>query len=396
MIHRLRKGFTTGTCASAAAKAAALFLMEGKEAKRVQVVLGNGDTADFPAERAENGDRALEGKGWWRVKKDAGDDPDVTDGVWVYGRVIFVTQEDWEERQLRGKGYFSQKATRIYLNGGPGIGIVTKDGLSCPKGHYAINPSPRSVIVQAVEDVREKAGYEGFLEVQIAVPDGVILAEKTFNPCLGIQGGISILGTTGIVEPMSEEALVATIRAELSVLAAAGERGVILTPGNYGRDFLREMEGIPDRLAVKCGNFLGEALAAALELGFCRILLVGHLGKLVKLAGGMLNTHSRYGDCRLELLAAHAALLGAGREVIQELMAAPPTVRGAEVLRKAGLLEPVMASLAEKIEALVARRAGAAVQAGTAAYLPGEGIVLATKGVPALLEYFCNKGEKQP
>ncbi len=242
----------------------------------------------------------------------------------------------------------------------------------------------------------ERAGFSGAVSVSIRVPGGESAAERTFNPRLGILGGISILGTTGIVEPMSEEALVATIRAELSVLAAAGERGVILTPGNYGRDFLREMEGIPDRLAVKCGNFLGEALAAALELGFCRILLVGHLGKLVKLAGGMLNTHSRYGDCRLELLAAHAALLGAGREVIQELMAAPTTVRGAEVLREAGLLEPVMASLAEKIEALVARRAGAAVQAGTAAYLPGEGIVLATKGVPALLEYFCNKGEKQP
>ena len=302
MIHRLRKGFTTGTCASAAAKAAALFLMEGKEAEKVRVVLGNGDTADFPAERAENGDRALEGKGWWRVKKDAGDDPDVTDGVWVYGRVIFVTQEDWEERQLRGKGYFSQKASRIYLNGGPGIGIVTKDGLSCPKGHYAINPSPRSVIVQAVEDVREKAGYEGFLEVQIAVPDGVILAEKTFNPCLGIQGGISILGTTGIVEPMSESALLETIRLDIRVKKAAGKERIILTPGNYGETFLRENMGIPLGEAVKCSNFMGDAVDMAVEEGVKRVLVAGHIGKLVKVAGGVKNTHSKYGDQRMEIL----------------------------------------------------------------------------------------------
>ena len=181
MVHRLRSGFTTGTCASAAAKAAALFLMEGKEPERVQVVLGNGTQADFFVERVDSGDSALEGEGWWRVKKDAGDDPDVTDGVWVYGRVVFVSEDNWERVLVGGRGYFSEEYPRIYLNGGVGIGIVTKDGLACPKGHYAMNPSPRAVIVQAVEEVRRKAGYDGFLEIQIAVPDGVFLAEPISN-----------------------------------------------------------------------------------------------------------------------------------------------------------------------------------------------------------------------
>ncbi len=375
---KLRRGWTTGSCAAAAARAAARLLFAGERVPEVRLRTPGGSLLTLPVEELFcRGDTASCG-----VRKDAGDDPDVTHGL-----VIFA---DLNLRERGGEGL------RITLAAGEGVGTVTLPGLEQPVGEAAINRVPRQMILEGVREEAERAGFSGAMSVSIRVPGGEAAAERTFNPRLGILGGISILGTTGIVEPMSEEALIATIRAELSVLAAAGERGVILTPGNYGRDFLREMEGIPDRLAVKCGNFLGEALAAALELGFCRILLVGHLGKLVKLAGGMLNTHSRYGDCRLELLAAHAALLGAGREVIQELMAAPTTVRGAEVLREAGLLEPVMASLAEKIEALVARRAGAAVQAGTAAYLPGEGIVLATKGVPALLEYFCNKGEKQP
>ncbi len=302
MVHRLRSGFTTGTCASAAAKAAALFLMEGKEPERVQVVLGNGTQADFFVERVDSGDSALEGEGWWRVKKDAGDDPDVTDGVWVYGRVVFVSEDNWERVLVGGRGYFSEEYPRIYLNGGVGIGIVTKDGLACPKGHYAMNPSPRAVIVQAVEEVRRKAGYDGFLEIQIAVPDGVFLAEKTFNPCLGIYGGISILGTTGIVEPMSESALLETIRLDIRVKAADGRQGIILTPGNYGEMFLHERMGIPLGEAVKCSNFIGDSVDMAVEEGVKRVLVAGHVGKLIKVAGGVRNTHSKYGDRRMEIL----------------------------------------------------------------------------------------------
>ena len=317
MVHRLRSGFTTGTCASAAAKAAALFLMEGKEPERVQVVLGNGTQADFFVERVDSGDSALEGEGWWRVKKDAGDDPDVTDGVWVYGRVVFVSEDNWERVLVGGRGYFSEEYPRIYLNGGVGIGIVTKDGLACPKGHYAMNPSPRAVIVQAVEEVRRKAGYDGFLEIQIAVPDGVFLAEKTFNPCLGIYGGISILGTTGIVEPMSESALLETIRLDIRVQAADGRQGIILTPGNYGEMFLHERMGIPLGEAVKCSNFIGDSVDMAVEEGVKRVLVAGHVGKLIKVAGGVRNTHSKYGDRRMEILGrmTREVLEGDGSEI---------------------------------------------------------------------------------
>ncbi len=317
MVHRLRSGFTTGTCASAAAKAAALFLMEGKEPERVQVVLGNGTQADFFVERVDSGDSALGGEGWWRVKKDAGDDPDVTDGVWVYGRVVFVSEDNWERVLVGGRGYFSEEYPRIYLNGGVGIGIVTKDGLACPKGHYAMNPSPRAVIVQAVEEVRRKAGYDGFLEIQIAVPDGVFLAEKTFNPCLGIYGGISILGTTGIVEPMSESALLETIRLDIRVKAADGRQGIILTPGNYGEMFLHERMGIPLGEAVKCSNFIGDSVDMAVEEGVKRVLVAGHVGKLIKVAGGVRNTHSKYGDRRMEILGrmTREVLEGDGSEI---------------------------------------------------------------------------------
>ncbi len=317
MVHRLRSGFTTGTCASAAAKAAALFLMEGKEPERVQVVWGMGPLGYFLVVRVDRGYRALGGEGWWRVKKDAGDDPDVTDGVWVYGRVVFVSEDNWERVLVGGRGYFSEEYPRIYLNGGVGIGIVTKDGLACPKGHYAMNPSPRAVIVQAVEEVRRKAGYDGFLEIQIAVPDGVFLAEKTFNPCLGIYGGISILGTTGIVEPMSESALLETIRLDIRVKAADGRQGIILTPGNYGEMFLHERMGIPLGEAVKCSNFIGDSVDMAVEEGVKRVLVAGHVGKLIKVAGGVRNTHSKYGDRRMEILGrmTREVLEGDGSEI---------------------------------------------------------------------------------
>jgi len=274
------------------------------------------------------------------------------------------------------------------------VGVVTLPGLDQPVGEAAINRVPRRMITDGVREEAEKAGFTGSLAVTVRVPGGEEVAQKTFNPRLGIVGGISILGTTGVVEPMSEDAYIAAVRAELSVLAAAGEPRVLLTPGNYGRDFLREMEGVPDRLAVRCANFLGDAIDAATALGFREILLVGHLGKLVKLAGGMLNTHSKYGDCRLELLAAHAALAGAGREVVQALMEAPTTVRGGEILKEAGLLAPVMASLAEKIQGTLRRRGGEGTAIGAMAYLPGEGVVLATAGAGELLERF--RKEERP
>lgn len=371
--RRLRRGFTTGSCAAAAAAAAARLLLTGEPSLQVTVTAPGGEKLTLLVETS----RLEKNTASCGVRKDAGDDPDVTHGLVVFADVAAVP----------GGG-----GAEVSIQGGEGVGTVTLPGLDQPVGEAAINRVPRRMITEAVRKEAERAGFTGALRVTIRVPGGEKTAEKTFNPRLGILGGISILGTTGVVEPMSEAAYVATIRAELSVLAAGGARRALLTPGSYGRDFLSGMAGIPDRLAVKCANFLGEAVDAAVELGFTELLIAGHLGKLVKLAGGMLNTHSRYGDCRLELMAAHAALAGAGREVIRELMAAPTTVRGGEILKEAGLLPPVMASLAGKIEETLRRRAGAGVAAEAMAYLPGEGVVLHTAGAEKLLKRFIEEG----
>ncbi len=356
----LRQGYTTGSCAAAAARAAARLLFTGEAPAAVSLQIPAGITLTLPVENP----RREEGRASCGVRKDAGDDPDVTDGLLICAEV----------RACPAPG-----PLEIALAAGEGVGTVTLPGLDQPPGEPAINRVPREMIAAGLQEEAERASFTGHLTAVISVPGGREIAEKTFNPRLGITGGISILGTTGLVEPMSEAALIATIRAELSVLAAAGEPRVILTPGNYGRDFLRGAEGIPDRLAVKCANFLGDALDAARELGFPEVLLVGHLGKLVKLAGGMLNTHSRYGDCRMELLAAHAALAGAPREVAAALFAAPTTVQAAAVLETAGLLPAVMDSLAEKIYETLGRRAGEGMTVGAIAYLPERGIVLSTK-----------------
>ena len=372
---KLRRGWTTGSCAAAAARAAARLLFAGERVPEVRLRTPGGSLLTLPVEELFcRGDTASCG-----VRKDAGDDPDVTHGL-----VIFA---DLNLRERGGEGL------RITLAAGEGVGTITLPGLEQPVGEAAINRVPRRMILSGVAEEAARAGYTGGLAVTIRVPGGAEGAERTFNPRLGIVGGISILGTTGIVEPMSETALVATIQAELSVLAASGEKGVILTPGNYGRDFLRGMDRVPDRLAVKCSNFLGEAMDGAAALGFRRVLVAGHLGKLVKLAGGMLNTHSRYGDCRMELLSAHAALCGAGQDTVKALMEAPTTVRGGEILKEAELLAPVMDSLAGKMQEALVRRAGAEVAVGAMAYLPGEGIVLRTRGAEGLLARLEEKGE---
>lgn len=368
----LRLGYTTGSCAAAAARAAARFLLTGEEPALVRLETPSGVTLELPVEDLSRGeDWASCG-----VRKDAGDDPDVTDGLLIRARV----------QREPGEGPLS-----VTLAAGEGVGTVTLPGLDRPVGEPAINRVPREMILSGVREEGERAGFSGRLAVTISAPGGEEIAQKTFNPRLGIVGGISILGTSGLVEPMSEAALIASIRAELSVLAAAGERRVLLTPGNYGKDFFGR--SVPDRLAVKCGNFLGEGVDAALSLGFTEILLAGHLGKLVKVAGGIWNTHSKYGDCRMELLAAHAALAGGDRETIAALFAAPTTVRGGEILAEAGLLAPTMASLGKKIAAALRRRAGDGALTGAAAYLPAQGVVLMTENAQKILTDLEEKGE---
>lgn len=314
---RLRCGYTTGTCAALAAAGAARLLLAGAVPATVALVTPKGLRVEVPLEQARlEGPRAAVAA----VAKDAGDDADVTDGLLVWARVELAPE-----------------VSGVAIDGGEGVGRVTKPGLDQPVGAAAINRVPRQMIAEAVAAVRDDLAYEGGLRVTVFVPGGETVAQRTFNPDLGIEGGISILGTSGIVEPMSEAALVETVCLELRQAFALHQADachrLILTPGNYGLDFLRA-QGLDqlDVPVVRCSNFVGEALDEAALLGFDEVLLVGHAGKFVKLAGGIMNTHSRMADCRMELVCAHAAACGAPAEVCRAVLDAATVDAALEAL----------------------------------------------------------------
>jgi len=275
----------------------------------------------------------------------------------------------------------------VAIDGGEGVGRVTKPGLDQPVGAAAINRVPRRMISEAVQAVCGVVGYDGGLAVTISVPGGAEAAKKTFNPQLGVEGGISILGTSGIVEPMSSQALADTIALELRQAAALGAKRVILTPGNYGADFIRA-QGL-DRLdvpVVKCSNFIGESLDEAGFQGFEAVLLVGHIGKLVKLAGGIMNTHSRWADCRGELFCAHAALAGADRETCAALMGAATADACVAILDREGLRRPVLDSLLAAIQRRLDRRAAGTFRTGAVLFSNEYGPLGQTAGAAEILE----------
>lgn len=330
---QLRCGYTTGTCAALAAAGAASLLLLGEAPERLSLVTPKGLAVEAAPEGLRyEGDAAVCG-----VRKDGGDDADATHGLVVVARV----------EKSPGPG--------VRIHGGEGVGRVTKPGLDQPVGAAAINRVPRQMVEAQARAVCAKAGYTGGLEVTLSIPGGREAAQKTFNSALGVEGGLSILGTSGIVEPMSQQALVDTIALELNQAAALGAEDLILIPGNYGEEFLRQhpLGGAP---VVKVSNFIGDALDLAAGHPFRQVLLVGHIGKLVKLAGGVMNTHSRYADCRAELFCAHAACCGASRQVCLELLQAATADRCVEILDGAGLREPVLRRLLEAIQLHLDRR----------------------------------------
>ena len=264
------------------------------------------------------------------------------------------------------------------------MGRVTKRGLDQPVGAAAINSVPRRMIRENVEEVMRLCDYRGGLAIMISVPEGEALAKKTFNPRLGIVGGISILGTTGIVEPMSEQALVDTIHVELRQRRANGADYVLLTPGNYGADFIRASIGLDPRTAVLTSNFIGDALEHCRALGFRGALLVGHIGKLVKLAGGMWNTHSKCGDCRMELIAAHAAALGLPPARVEEVLDCATCDDALRILKEEQLYDAVLARLAERIEFHLAHKCGE-MAAGAIVFSKEYGLLCRTSRAQELL-----------
>lgn len=350
---KMRTGYTTGSCAAAAAKAAAVMLLTGEKIQNVRLMTPAGILLYLEIEHIERQNDFVS----CAVKKDSGDDPDVTNGVYVFAKVA------------------KNESGRITLDGGEGVGRVTRKGLEQAVGEAAINKIPRQMILNAVEEQMKLAGYDGGLEVVISIPEGKRLAAQTFNPRLGIEGGISVLGTTGIVEPMSERALTDTIFMEMKMLKENGASYCYLVPGNYGTDFLRESLGYDGNLAVKCSNYIGEALDDAVCLEMEGVLLVGHIGKLVKLAAGVMNTHSRQADCRMEVLAAHAAVAGAKREDVASIMECITTTEALDILKSAGILETTMRGIMEKIEEHMRHRVGDRVETAAVMFETSYGIL---------------------
>lgn len=366
--QKLRCGFTTGTCAAAAASAAVMLLLTGKAPEEVSILTPKGWLVKLAVAQSE----VLDGAARCGVIKDSGDDPDITNGILVLASV-------------------RRAESGVAVDGGEGVGRVTRAGLECPVGSAAINHVPRRMISSAVEDACFRCGYGGGIAVEIIIPRGAELAKKTYNPRLGIIGGISVLGTSGIVEPMSEKALVDSIKIEMDMLKAAGARGIAVTPGNYGEAFMRDSLHMDTTNVVKCSNFIGDTLDYAVVLGFESVLLVGHLGKLVKLAGGVFNTHSRYADCRMEVLAAHCAVLGAPVQLVSGIMGCVTTDEAWEKIIQAGLAEQTTNSLLTKIEYHMAARAGGTLQTGAVLFTNKYGVLGMTDGAERLINFDIQK-----
>lgn len=321
--EKLRLGYTTGTTATTAATAAARILLTGERITQAKVVLPQGEEAILEIADSYISDHSVT----CVVIKDGGDDPDITHGAEIHAKV-----------RLIDKG--------IELKGGIGVGVVTTEGMRCPKGEAAINPVPRRMIKSNLEELAKSLNYKGGFSVEISVPMGEELAKQTYNPRLGVIGGISILGTTGIVWPMSEKALIDTIKIELDRKFADNPEFVIIAPGNYGQDYCRENLGIDIDDAVKISNFLGDTLDYIKYKGFKNVILVGHTGKLVKVAGGIMNTHSSYADCRMEIICAYAALLGANSEIVEKILGCVTTDQAMDYVKD----EPYYEKLKEKLQ----------------------------------------------
>ncbi len=366
----LRFGYTTGSCAAAASKAAARMLLEGSREESVELMIPKGILLNLPVEEITAG----EGFVSCAIRKDSGDDPDITNGILIFSRVEF------------------SKTPGITLEGGFGVGRVTKPGLECPVGAPAINRVPREMITAAVRAMQEESGNFAGLKVTISIPEGERLAKRTFNPRLGIVGGLSVLGTSGIVEPMSEAALVDTIRVEMKQLAASGRKMAVITPGNYGEDFMKEALHADLSGAVKCSNFVGETLDMAGEFGFQKVLLIGHIGKFVKLAAGIMNTHSRYADGRMEVMGVHAALCGAGRELVAKLMDCVTTDDALDVLEEAGLLKDTLSSILQKIDFHLKARSHGDYQVEAVIFSNKRGLLGMTAGAEGMLREFLAEG----
>ena len=374
---KLRFGYTTGSCAAGAARGAVRLLLGEDEISEVELMTPKGILLHLEIldrKRSENAASCA-------VRKDAGDDPDTTNGILVYAKVEkFLIRSDMEDR--------------IVIDGGIGVGRVTKPGLSQKVGEAAINPVPRAMILQAVEEIADQYHYEGGLKVTISVPEGEKIARKTFNPRLGIVGGISILGTSVIVEPMSEKALIDSIRVEMTQHAAMGEQYMLVTPGNYGADYLREHMELPFEKNIKCSNYVGETIDMAVDMGVKGILFISHIGKFVKVAAGIMNTHSHSADARMEVLCSNAIRAGGDLACARSILQCNTTDEALRVLDENHILKETMKEITDRIQFYLDHRSYQQILLGAVIFSNEYGYLGQTANAAELIDKI-SKGEKE-
>ena len=410
----LRRGYTTGSCSAAATKAALLMMMSGERCETVRIDTPKGIELSLEVSDQEYSPcEAL-----CSITKDAGDDPDATHGLRIFSRVSRISSSTGPlpyEEQLEISGV----SVKVHITGGRGVGVVTRGGLSCDVGKSAINPVPRRMILKSVKDVFENMEPElipDFLHIEIRAENGEETAKKTFNPKLGIVGGISILGTSGIVEPMSEKALVDTIRTEIKQFAELsgikreadhepqGEDAsdlnavedslgfpvppMLVCPGNYGQDYARDVLGIDLESGVKCSNYIGEMLDYSCWLGIPKILLIGHAGKLIKIAAGVMNTHSSSADGRQEVIASHGAMLGMEPSAVRDIMNAISAEEMTDILRNQGeeFAQKVFDSIGTKIKEHIDHRTRGKLQVEFIVFTKIHGTLIKSGGADQMLK----------
>lgn len=366
---KLHYGYTTGSCAAAATAAATRMLLTQTLISSIELMTPKGILLTLSVEDITQTPAFVS----CAVRKDAGDDPDTTNGILIYSRA--------EKADVPG----------ITLEGGKGVGRVTKPGLSQQIGEAAINPVPRAMIRKEAESAAWDCGYEGGLKITISVPEGEEIAKKTFNPRLGIEGGISILGTTGIVEPMSEKALVESIRVEMKQHFIQGEEYLLVTPGNYGAQYLKDHMDLPFQKNIKCSNYVGETIDMAINMGVKGILFVSHIGKFVKVAAGIMNTHSHSADGRMEVLTANAIRAGADISCAKAILDCTTTDEALDILNENGILSETMDSIMEKIQFYLNHRSYDQIHLGAVIFSNVYGYLGQTKDAAELIQKIQNQ-----
>ncbi|EGT3747945.1 cobalamin biosynthesis protein CbiD [Clostridioides difficile CD45] len=339
---KYRRGYTTGSCATGASKAAVYMLITKNRINTINIDTPKGIPLLLKVDNINISDTFVE----CSIKKDGGDDIDATHTMDIYARAEIVAKNDKNKGYLTLKDIDSlstnseckselYKFIRVY--GGTGIGVVTKKGLSVDVGKPAINPTPLKMINHEIrkligDNFESILGNDKVLKITIFAPQGETVAKKTFNPRLGIVGGISIIGTTGIVEPMSDDGWKKSLSIELQMKKEQGLDKIILVPGNHGEQFIREKLNIDIKYVVRVSNFIGYMIKEAQRIGYKKILMAGHIGKFIKVSAGIFNTHSKVADARSEILVANLALMGARYEFLNKINQCVTTEEAVELI----------------------------------------------------------------